>query len=146
MTASLLNGNEVRERAFVQQAEADMVIHFWHWDSLSLSKPRIGTDLNKQKLVRELSRSKTKKNFVVVILDKGAEPEGKEVSVDDLVESFHKLGFRRVVIQQAVGRAHPDGLPILKDSKTQRQNPKPAENNQAEQDGAGQPATRSESE
>ena len=37
ITTSLLKGSEVHGRAFVQQAEADVVIHFWHWGSLSLT-------------------------------------------------------------------------------------------------------------
>lgn len=109
------NGEEQRQLAFIQQDEADVVVSFWHWDSLSLVKPKKNGDLDKRALVQALDGIK-KKNLIVVILDKRMAPRGKEVSADDLVQSFNDLGFRRVVVQLSAGRSHPTGLPILKDS------------------------------
>ena len=53
---------------------------------------------------------------VVVILDKRSAPEGEEVDVDSLVSEFHGYGFKRVIVQLASGRSHPDGLQIMRDS------------------------------
>lgn len=108
-------GKEEQQLAFTQQTEADAVVDFWHWDSLSLRKPKIKRDLNKGSLIQAFDGVK-KKNLVVIILDKRVAPNGKKVSLDALVKDFHKFGFTRVVVQLSSGRSHPTGLPILKDS------------------------------
>ena len=107
-------------KAFQQQNEADLVIGFWHWDSIAVEKPaskgKMTRVLSRREFVDFLSKEKIGRSMVVVILDKRDAPKGKEYSEDALIADLHQMGFRRVVLQQAVSVLVPDGLPILRES------------------------------
>lgn len=108
-----------RPRAFQQQDQADLVLLFRDWDELLIKDPEQSspsTWLTQSTFLSILETQKTRRNLVVIILDKRVPRPGKDFSNEKLVSAFHKLGFRRVVIQQAQSAIHPDGLPILTDS------------------------------
>jgi hypothetical protein len=118
---SVTFATQEKPKAFLQQDAADLVVNFWHWDSVSVVKPapkeKVAHAFTKAELVAFLKEEKIRRSLVVVILDKRDAPEGKACSEDSLVADFHQMGFRRVILQQAVSDLAPDGLPILRDSE-----------------------------
>jgi hypothetical protein len=114
--------------AFEQQEKADIVIDFFTWRNIAVAKPPV-TDgkclkvMSQAEFFKRLPGLTRKRNFIVVVLDKAPDPDGKsdEEVMNDVQLVLTNAGFKRVVFQQSVGDEHPDGLPILRDSaKRQR--------------------------
>jgi hypothetical protein len=114
--------------ASAQQAQADLVVSFQSWNSISFIKPDItGTTgalpVRKktfrraafEKLVKGM---KTPHDFVVVVLDRRYEPDPMSANggMDAIQAFFQGLGFRRIAFQDGGAPRMGGDLPILRDT------------------------------
>jgi len=106
---------------FVQQEAADLVVWFWHWDSWRIEKPRglsgSSEDLTKGEFEARVGRDDVERQFVVCVFGKRTPPAGMGATMDELEAFFRKLGFSRIVFQQATSRDEHWDWPILRDSR-----------------------------
>lgn len=108
-------GKSEEKKAFKQQLDADAILSFYHWDSYKIHKMNeLGAPIT-IKSIDHLAKLE-EKQLIVIILDKRTPPKEKEYTLEELASKFHSMGFKRVIIQLSVGRAHPDGRPTLMDS------------------------------
>jgi len=118
-----------------QQAQADLVVSFRSWNSISFIKPDItGTvgalpvrtkTFTRAAVVRLLRNLKTPQGFAVVVLDRRYDPDPTVAhgGMDAIQEFFGGLGFRRVAFQDGAALGRPGDLPILRDTTIK---PRPA--------------------
>lgn len=105
-----------KARAFQQEDAADLVVHFETVDRLSIRKPELDVHITRPAHLQSLAHQEIGRDLVVVILGKRVNPERRHPAFEDeLVTTFHELGFQRVIVQAAQGDLHPDGRPILRD-------------------------------
>jgi len=111
-----------------QQAQADLVVRFQSWNSISFIKPDITgtvgvlavrtktfTATAVAKLLRNL---KTPREFVVVVLDRRYDPDPMVANggMDEIQKFFERLGFRRIAFQDGTSFGRTGDLPILRDT------------------------------
>jgi hypothetical protein len=106
-----------------QQAEADLVINFQSWNSISFVKPDVTGNANalmyrqktfrKSGFVKLLNNLKLDRKFVVVVLDRAYSPDPATAygGMDEIQKFFVDLGFQRVAFQDSAS-----GFRIIKDS------------------------------
>ena len=94
----------------ILDSKADWVVHFWHIDNITFSKPTVNS-LFTLKSIDNFKHGD--RNIAIIYLDKRSPPEGKGATNDELIDAFRKLGFRRVIIKQSMGDV---GGAILYDS------------------------------
>jgi hypothetical protein len=111
-----------------QQEEANLVVNFQSWNSISFIKPDItgtaGTltvrpkTFTREGVVKLLRNLKVPRDFVVVVLDRRHEPDPMVAKggMDGIQDFFQGLGFRRIVIQDGSAFGRTDGTPILPDT------------------------------
>jgi len=114
--------------ALSQQAEADYVVNFQSWKSMSFIKPDIsGTatgmavkpkTFTADAMVKLLNNMKRPRRFVVVVLDRRHSPDPVEAEggIDAIQKFFMDLGFSRVAFQDGSSWDRAKGYPILRDS------------------------------
>jgi hypothetical protein len=108
-----------------QQAEADVVAYFEGWNRLFLQKPQVssgGTALpmSRARFVQALDDLNVGRQFVVVVLQKSAQPPDAQ-SLDELERFFRGCKFERIAMQQARGAPIPEiGQPVLRDTGPKR--------------------------
>lgn len=109
-------------RLFHEEKAADVVLHFYQWDSIYLLKPDSRQDgflplLNREGIAREVNRQGVGRNLAVVMVGflHNTDPNGPVVREWETL--LAELGFRRVVILRAGAKKGNgiDGLPILHD-------------------------------
>ena len=110
-----------QRKAWTQQKKADLVImEFRSFDEFSISKPERIQNINQTKFNAFLSSSTINRDMVVVVRSK-LSPKKKpaqRITLESIEKWLRDLGFKRIVIQQMISSSdHPDGLPVLKDSK-----------------------------
>jgi hypothetical protein len=110
-----------------QQAEADLVVGFQSWNSISFIKPDItgvtGALPARRKTFRREAFEKLAdglkgpRDFVVVVLDRLYEPDPMVANggMDAIQKFFGGLGFRRIAFQDGAA-ARGGNLPILRDT------------------------------
>jgi hypothetical protein len=111
-----------------QQEEADLVVNFQSWNSISFLKPDITgmagaqtvraktfTRSGVEKLLRNL---KLPRDFVVVVLDRRYSPDPMVAhgGMDEIQKFFEGLGFRRIAFQDGAALGRTGGMPILRDT------------------------------
>jgi hypothetical protein len=118
-----------------QQAQADLVVNFESWNSISFIKPDLtGTPgglgvraktFTRAAVVKLLRNLKTPREFVVVVLDRRYSPDPMVANggMDAIQEFFERLGFRRIVFQDGAALGRTGDLPILRDTTIK---PRPA--------------------
>jgi len=111
-----------------QREEADLVIAFQSWNSISFMKPDItgmagaqtvrAKTFTRAAVVKLLRNLKTPRGFVVVVLDRryAPDPMAANGGMDEIQRFFEELGFRRIAIQDGAALDETGGLPILRDS------------------------------
>jgi hypothetical protein len=111
-----------------QQADADMVVSFQSWHSISFIKPEVmstaGTLTARTKtfasegFVKLLNNLKTPREFVVVVLDRrySPDPATSNGGLDAIERFFAGLGFRRIVLQDGTAIDRNLGQAILRDT------------------------------
>lgn len=111
-----------------QQAEADLVLNFQSWHSISFIKPDFaGTSgaltaraktFSKAAVVKLLGNLMTPRGLVVVVLDRRHSPDPLVASggMDEIQKFFEGLGFRRIIFQDGAASGRPDGLPVIRDT------------------------------
>ena len=102
---------------------ANVVLHFYRWDSIYITRPDIREGgflplLDRQNVVRKLERRDIDHNVAVVILGYRYSRTEQENLIRDWQSLLRAEGFRRVVFLRADRRNQDqiDGLPILCDS------------------------------
>ncbi|MCC5847069.1 MAG: hypothetical protein JJU29_03165 [Verrucomicrobia bacterium] len=103
--------------AYQQEEAANLVVYYDDHESISILRPELEVQMTKPEHLQKLDQQEIEKDLVVVILGKRVMPEDISSFQNELADTFHQLGFQRVILQQAQGDIHPDGLPILLDSK-----------------------------
>jgi hypothetical protein len=118
-----------------QQAQADLVVNFQSWNSMSFIKPDItgmagalpvrAKTFTRAALVKLLRNLHTPREFAVVVLDRRYDPDPLVANggMDAIQEFFEGLGFRRIAFQDGAALGRPGDLPILRDSTIK---PRPA--------------------
>ena len=126
--ASLSDSNP----ALSQQAEADYVLNFQSWNTMSFIKPDItGTatgmsvkpkTFTAEAVVKLLNNMKRPRRFVVVVLDRRHSPDPVEAEggMDAIQKFFMDLGFKRVAFQDGSGWDRTNGYAILRDSAARK--------------------------
>jgi hypothetical protein len=111
-----------------QQAQADLVIGFKSWNTMSFIKPDVTGTANaltlrqktfrKSGFVKLLNNLKIDRKFVVVVLDRAYSPDPAVAygGLDEIQKFFMDLGFERVAFQEGATSAPASGLPILRDT------------------------------
>jgi hypothetical protein len=109
---------------FYEGASANVVLHFYEWNSIYITRPDIRKDkflslLDRDEIAHVLSRPDIGRDVAVVILSHFYSP-AQELS---LIQEWHSFlsekGFRRIVLLQAGDKNkldRIDGLKILHDS------------------------------
>jgi len=118
--------------ALLQQAEADLVVEFQAWNSITFIKPDLtgivgGMSLRTKSftsaaVVKLLRNLDVPRALVVVVLDTGYDPNPKVANggMDAIEKFFGELGFRRIVFQDGGAWARSGDLPILRDTTIQQ--------------------------
>ncbi len=118
----------VSSEALEQQRQADLVVNFRSWNSVSLVKPDItGTlgalpehtkSFTSAALVKLVRSLRTPRGLIVVVLDRtySPDPVTAKGGIDAIQQFFEELGFRRVVIQDGAALQAAGGRPILTDT------------------------------
>jgi hypothetical protein len=116
--------------ALEQQEQADLVVGFQSWNSVSVLKPDLAgmagampgrtKTLTGDGLVKLLRNLKTPRDFVVVILDRTHTPDPVSVrgGMDAIQGFFEELGFRRIVLQDGAALSGSGGHVVLRDTTT----------------------------
>ena len=111
-----------------QQAEANLVVNFQSWNTISFIKPDITGNANaltfrqktfrKSGFVKLLNNLKIDRKFVVVVLDRAYYPDPATAygGMDEIQKFFTDLGFGRVAFQEGGARDKTGGLPIIRDT------------------------------
>ncbi len=111
-----------------QQAEADYVVNFQSWKTISFIKPDItgtATSLSvrpktftRDGIVKLLNNLKQPRRFIVVVLDRRhlPDPAESEGGMNAIQQFFQDLGFQRVAFQDGSAWDNATGYPILRDS------------------------------
>ena len=112
-----------KDRAFLQQDLADLVIDFYSWDDISCSKPDVKrakykTRLKKEELLKIL-RKINNRYLAVVIMDKRLLLEDKRLFLNQNIETIETFlkeqGFKKIIFQQGQNDWCETGLPIIKE-------------------------------
>ncbi len=110
-----------------QREQADLVLNFQSWDSISFLKPDItgagGTLTVRSKtftrtgVVKLLRNLKVPRDFVVVVLDRAYSPDPMVANggMDEIQKFLQDLGFHRIAFQDGSVWSRPGGLPLLRD-------------------------------
>lgn len=124
-------------RAFEQQREADILMHFYSWDDFTLVRPpvlveeriRVGTPeggstivprpapSSRSAFIHDLRDYKGRRNLAVVVFDKrlSVEPGAREAAMADLENILKHFGFQFISFQQDQSVLIEGGLPILRE-------------------------------
>jgi hypothetical protein len=109
---------------FQDGAAADMVLHFYKWDSMHMVKPDTREDgflplYARDDIGREVKRRNVTRNTAVVVMSRFYhEPSQIAQLSQEWTVYLNEQGFRRVVILHAGPGKKIDGLPVLNDSMT----------------------------
>lgn len=115
----------------LQQAEADLVVNFQSWNSISFIKPDLTgivgglsvrtKTFTRTAVVKLLRNLKTPRGFVVVVLDRRYDPDPMvaDGGMDAIHKFFEELGFRRIAFQDGGAWGRSGDLPILRDTTIQ---------------------------
>jgi hypothetical protein len=110
-----------------QQAQADLVINFQSWNSISFIKPDVTGTANTLAFRRKtFTRSAVEKlmnnlqmprDIAVVILDRQYSPDPMVAGggIDEIQKFFQGLGFRRIAFHEAIGGSR-EPMRILRDT------------------------------
>jgi hypothetical protein len=121
--------------ALVQQAEADLVVNFQAWNSITFIKPDfIGIvggmsfrtkSFTRAAVVKLLHNLDMPRELVVVVLDTGYDPNPMVANggIDAIQKFFGELGFRRIAFQDGGAWARSGDLPILRETTLQNAPP-----------------------
>ncbi|MCW5552579.1 MAG: hypothetical protein KIS67_10540 [Verrucomicrobiae bacterium] len=110
-------------RLFSEERTADVILHFYQWDTIYLLKPDSRQDgflpvWNREGIASAVNRQSVGRSLAVVLVGflHNTDPNGPVVR--DWESLLAEQGFRRVVILRAgAGKGNRiDGLPILHDS------------------------------
>ncbi len=107
---------------FHDGAAADMVLHFFTWDSIYMTKPdpRAGGFLPlyaRDDIGREVKRRNINRHTAVVVMSLFYRDPAQVAQLSqEWTIYLNEQGFRRVVILHAGPGSHIDGLPVLRDS------------------------------
>lgn len=108
---------------FHEDATTDMVLRFYRWDSIYMTKPESRENgflpvLSKDDIPREVQRRNIGRNLAVVIVGFTYAIDPQSALVRDWKALLGGQGFRRVVFLRASSgnKGRIDGLPILLDS------------------------------
>ena len=105
-----------------QRAEANLVVNFQSWNSISFIKPDVTGSagsmtlrprtFSKEGFVKLLNNLKVPRQFVVVVLDRRYSPDPTVTGggMEEIQKFFEGLGFRRVAFQDS------DDMRILRDT------------------------------
>ena len=111
-----------------QQAEADLVLYFQSWNSISFIKPdvmgTVGVPTVRQKTftraaIEKLLRNlKIGRDFAVVVLDRRYYPDPAVANggMDEIQKFLEDQNFKRVAFQDGSARDSTNGLPIVRDT------------------------------
>ena len=114
--------------ASLQQAEADLVVNFQAWNSITFIKPDLtgivgGMSFRTKSftcaaVVKLLHNLDMPRELVVVVLENGYDPNPKVANggMDEIQKFFGGLGFRRIVFQDGGAWGRSGNLPILRDA------------------------------
>ncbi len=98
------------ERAFAQEAKADVVVFYDTATTIQIQRPETKEPFpSENKFLQYLQNLKGPKDLLVVILSKRHKFTDSKQTVDGFWEACKKTGFKQVVIQLA----HSSGRPIL---------------------------------
>ena len=128
---NLLAGCEtapVSPEAQAQQEQADLVVNFQSWNSISLVKPDVtGTpgalpehtkSFTSAALVKLLRNLRTPRGFAVVVMDRrySPDPVSANCGMDVIQKFFEELGFHRIVFQDGAALEGAGGRVVLRDT------------------------------
>ena len=117
--------------ALRQQAQADLVVNFQSWRSISFLKPDLtGTagaltfrtkTFTREAVVKLLRNLKRPREFVVVVLDRryAPDPMAANGGMDEIQKCLEEMGFRRIAFQDGAASGGTGDLPILRDKTLQ---------------------------
>ena len=112
-----------------QQTEADYVVYFRSWNSISLIKPDVtGTTsglgmrpktFTADGFVMLMNNLVRPRNFVVVVVDRTYNPDPTETKggLETIETYFRQLGFQRIAFQDGSAWDSEKGYPILKERR-----------------------------
>ena len=115
-----------------QQAQADLVLNFQSWRSISFLKPDVTGTANamtfqkktftREAVVKLLRNLKLDKQFAVVVLDRNYSPDPATAAggMDEIQRFLQELGFRRIAFQDGAAWSREQGMPILRDTAPEK--------------------------
>ena len=100
---------------------ADVVLRFYRWDSIYMTKPESREDgflpvLTRESIGREIARHRVGRSLAVLIIGFTYSADQDSPLVKEWKALLAQQGFRRVVFLRAGPDKNIDGLPILYDS------------------------------
>lgn len=106
-----------KDRAFLQQEIADLVIDFYTWEDISCNKPEVtdrkySKSLTKEEFLTLLKEKSISRNLAVVIMDKRDSPDQ---NIEEIEKFLKEQRFQKVIFQQAHSDWCETGLPIIKE-------------------------------
>lgn len=108
-------------RFFHDDETVSLVLHFYRWDSIYMTRPDTRQAgflpvLNRDQIARELRHRAMRRHTAVVVVGF----VHSDMQLTNLAQDWKKLlseqGFRRVVLLRGGGGKRIDGLPVIEDS------------------------------
>jgi hypothetical protein len=114
-------GTAVRQQRFHDGSSVSVVLHFYRWDSIYMTRPDTRQAgflplFNREQVARELRHRALKRGLAVVAVSSNYTPDQIPGISRDWRKLLAEQGFQRVVILRAGATKEIDGLIILEDS------------------------------
>lgn len=108
-------------RRFNEAASATMVLRFYRWDSIYMTRPDTREGgflplLSRDEVAREAVRRQVPRDLAVVTIGSTYGPDQLIILARDWKQFLAGQGFRRVVILRSSSKKQIDGLPVVDDS------------------------------
>jgi hypothetical protein len=106
---------------FHEEASADLVLRFYSWDSIHMTRPDTRENgflpmLNRESVAFQLDRPDLRRDLAVVVMGFMFSTAQESALFQNWQTLLGDRGFRRVVLVRAGFKNKIDGLPILYDS------------------------------
>jgi hypothetical protein len=123
-SCSSMSPNAKTSRArFHEGDSANLVLHFYSWDTIHMTRPDSRENgflplLDREGIARKIERRDLQRDLAVVVMGFMFTKDQESALFQDWRTLLGEHGFRRVVMLRASLKKEIDGLPVLYDSAT----------------------------